>query len=72
MMSEAGVTCMMNTLMVDAIVEEGEIRGVIIENRGGRQAVMAKSFVDASGHGDLCAYAELNSANPRTILPRTQ
>jgi hypothetical protein len=65
MMSEAGVTCMMNTLMVDAIVEEGEIRGVIIENRGGRQAVMAKSFVDASGHGDLCAYAGAKFSEPK-------
>jgi len=57
MMMEAGVTCMMNSLVVEAIVENGIIQGVIIENREGRQAIMAKSFIDATGHGDLCAFA---------------
>jgi len=65
MMDEAGVTCMMNTLMTDAIVEDEKLQGVIIENRGGRSVVMAKSFIDATGHGDLCAYAGAKFTEPR-------
>ncbi len=64
MMVEAGVTCMMNSLVVDAIVENGLIKGVIIENREGRQAVMGKSFIDATGHGDLCALAGAKFTEP--------
>lgn len=64
MLDEAGVTCMMNTMVVDAIVEEGVIEGVIIENRGGRQAIMAKSFIDTTGHGDLSALAGAEYTEP--------
>lgn len=64
MMDEAGVICMMNTMIAEAIVEDGMVKGVIIENRSGRQVVMAKSFVDASGHGDLCAYAGAEFTEP--------
>ena len=57
MMEEAGVHCLMNTLLAGAVCETGAVKGVIVENRAGRQVIMAKSFVDATGHGDLCAYA---------------
>lgn len=64
MLSDAGVYCMMNTMVTEAIVEEGVVKGVIIENRGGRQVVMAKSFVDATGHGDLSAFAGATYTEP--------
>ena len=64
MMQEAGVHCMMNTLLAGAVVEDGTVKGVIVENRGGRQVIMAKSFVDATGHGDLCAFAGAEFSEP--------
>lgn len=64
MLNESGVTCLMNTLVVDAITKDGRIIGIIIENRQGRQAIMANSFIDATGHGDLCAYAGAEYKEP--------
>jgi hypothetical protein len=57
MLKEAGVFVAVNTLLTGAIVKDGRIQGVITESRSGREAVMAKSFVDCTGYGDLCAQA---------------
>ncbi len=57
MLEEAGVFIAVNTLLVDAIMDSAKIAGVIIESRSGREAVMAKSFIDSTGYGDLSAYA---------------
>lgn len=46
---EAGVEIMFDTLICSAEVENGRITHVIAENKGGRCAVKAKSFVDATG-----------------------
>jgi hypothetical protein len=51
--AEHGVTLLLHTLMVDAVVENGRLDAVIVENKSGRQAIRAKFFVDASGDGDL-------------------
>ena len=57
MLRDAGVTCQMNTLLVDAIVDGGRVKGVITESRSGRQALFAKCFIDCTAFGDLAAYA---------------
>jgi hypothetical protein len=57
MMVEAGVHVLVNTVCVGAITNGSLIKGVIIENRTGRQAVLAKSFVDSTAYGDLAARA---------------
>lgn len=57
MLYEAGVTCLVNTFLADAIVDAGTVRGVIVQSRSGREALMAKSFVDCTGYGDLAAAA---------------
>lgn len=56
-LKEAGVFIAVNTLLTGAIVNDHRIRGVITESRSGREAVMAKSFIDCTGYGDLCAHA---------------
>jgi ribulose 1,5-bisphosphate synthetase/thiazole synthase len=43
--------------VVDAVVEDGRVRGVVVEGRSGRQAVLARVVIDASGDGDLAARA---------------
>ena len=54
---EAGVELMLHTWFCDAIVEENTAKGIIIENKSGRQALMARVIVDASGDGDVAARA---------------
>ena len=64
MLEEAGVDICVNTLLCGAIVEDGVIRGVIAESRSGREAIMAKAFVDCTGAGDLSAMAGARFTEP--------
>ncbi len=57
MLAEAGVTCMVNTFLAGAVVEGGTVKGAVTESRSGREVLMASSFVDCTGYGDLCAHA---------------
>jgi FAD-dependent oxidoreductase family protein len=54
---DAGVDLMFHTWFCDTIVEDGAVRGVIVESKSGRQALMAKVVVDASGDADVAARA---------------
>ena len=54
---DAGVDMMLHTWFCDSIVQAGAIRGVVVENKSGRQALMAGVVVDASGDADVCARA---------------
>jgi hypothetical protein len=54
---DAGVDLMFHTYFCDSIVEDGRLRGVIVENKSGRQALMARVVVDASGDADVAARA---------------
>ena len=40
-----------------AIVEDGVIKGVIIESKEGRKALLGKIVIDATGDGDIAAFA---------------
>ncbi|MEA3407883.1 MAG: FAD-dependent oxidoreductase [Chloroflexota bacterium] len=57
----AGVDVLWSTLVVDTVVSEGEsaprVEGVIIENKSGRQAVLADVVVDASADLDVVWHA---------------
>lgn len=54
---DAGVDVLFHTYFCDAIVEGNEVRGVLVENKSGRQAMMAKVVIDASGDADVAARA---------------
>lgn len=54
---EAGVRILYGTLAVDAVVEDGAIRAVIVENKSGRTAIAAEAVIDCTGDADLCALA---------------
>ena len=56
-MEEVGAEVLYHTTGVLPIIEDGAVKGVIIENKNGRQAVMAKAVVDSSGDGDIAARA---------------
>lgn len=55
MLFEAGVEVFVNTLLVDAIADRGEVQGGIVESRSGREAWFARAFVDCTAYGDLAA-----------------
>ena len=57
LVAEAGITPMLHRLAVAPIVEDGAIRGVITESKSGREAVLAKRVVDATGDADVAARA---------------
>ena len=54
---DAGVEVLLHTYFCEAIVEEGRVRGIIVENKSGRQAMLGKVVIDASGDGDVAARA---------------
>ena len=53
----AGARLLFYTWTVGTIVESGRVKGVIIENKSGRQAILAKVVIDASGDGDVATSA---------------
>jgi hypothetical protein len=57
MLKEAGVNLFVNTLVTGAVLDGKEIKAVLVESHSGREAFFAKSFVDCTGYGDLCAQA---------------
>ena len=64
MLEEAGVRVCVNTLLADAIRRDSGLEGVIAESRSGREAILAKAFVDSTGYGDLSAYAGAEFTEP--------
>jgi len=57
LVQEAGVTPLLHRLGVAPIVENGAIRGVITESKAGREAILAKRVIDATGDADIATRA---------------
>jgi ribulose 1,5-bisphosphate synthetase/thiazole synthase len=57
MVEEAGIQPLLHRLCVAPIVEDGVVRGVITESKSGREAILAKRVVDATGDADVAARA---------------
>lgn len=57
MLKESGVALYTNCYLTDCGVENGTIKHIIIESKSGTEAITAKTFIDATGDGDLCAKA---------------
>jgi hypothetical protein len=53
MVEEAGVRTLFHTVVSDVIVCDGALRGIVVENKSGRQAILAKVTVDATGDADV-------------------
>jgi hypothetical protein len=51
----AGADILFDTLVVGAIVPDRILQGLIIESKSGREAVLAKAFVDSTGDADVAA-----------------
>jgi len=57
MVVEAGVNLLLHSWGTRAITEGNDVKGVIFESKSGRQAVLGKVIIDASGDGDVYASA---------------
>jgi hypothetical protein len=66
LMREAGVRLLMHTVVVDTIREGDRIRGVIVENKSGRQRIEADITIDCSGDGDVAARGSVKWEKGRT------
>ena len=55
MLSEAKVDLLLYTFAAEPILEGNQLKGVIFENKSGRQAVFAKIVIDCTGDGDIAA-----------------
>lgn len=54
---EAGVKVLFHCWGGEVIMDGNTVKGVVIESKSGRQAILAKVVVDATGDGDLFARA---------------
>jgi len=57
MLLDAGVSLLLDTLVVDVVGTCEHIDAVIVESKSGRQAIVAKQFIDCTGDADLVARA---------------
>ena len=55
--AEAGVTVLLHAFVCGATRSDGRIVDVSYQDHGGRHTIRARAFVDASGEGDLAAFA---------------
>ncbi len=53
MVEEAGITPMLHRTVVAPIMENSTIKGVIVESKSGREAILAKRVIDATGDADI-------------------
>jgi hypothetical protein len=54
---ERGVKLLLHAWAVAPVQEDKTIRGVVFESKAGRQAILAKVVIDATGDGDIFALA---------------
>src|SRR4051794_21789576 len=53
MLTEAGVDVLFYTFFSDVLMDGDDIRGVIVESKSGRNAMLAKIVIDCSGDADV-------------------
>jgi len=57
LVQEADIRPLLHSKVVDTVMDGNMIQGVVIESKSGRQAILAKRVIDASGDADIAAYA---------------
>lgn len=57
MLVGSGCDLLLASYIVDTIMEGDEVRGVVIESKSGRQAVLAKRIIDCTGDADVVYFA---------------
>jgi len=57
MLQKARVQLLLHSWIVDVLKEGNVIKGIVVENKSGRQAILGKVIIDATGDGDVAARA---------------
>ncbi len=57
LIEEAGIELLLHTVVVETLMKDGVLRGVVVEHKGGREVILARRVIDASGDGDVSALA---------------
>jgi len=52
---DAGMDLRLHSFVADAITEDGRLKALVLESKSGREAVVGKVFVDATGDADVVA-----------------
>ena len=53
MVKEAGIIPLLHCTIVDVVMEGSKVKGVITESKSGRQVILAKQVIDATGDADI-------------------
>jgi len=53
LVQEAGIVPVLHCLAVDVIMDGSTIKGIITESKSGRQAILTKKVIDATGDADI-------------------
>lgn len=57
LVKESGVRPLLHCFAVDAIMEGNVVKGIVIESKSGRHAVLAKRVIDCTGDADIVHFA---------------
>jgi hypothetical protein len=57
MVAASGCDLLLDTYIVDAIMDGDTVRGIVVESKSGREAVFGKRFIDCTGDADLACFA---------------
>lgn len=69
MIKEAGIVPILHCYAVDTVMEDNIIKGVITESKSGRQVILAKRVIDATGDADIAHMAGCPTRkNPKNEL----
>jgi len=73
LVQEAGIVPVLHCSAVDVVMEDNTIKGIITESKSGRQAILAKRVIDATGDADIACRAGVPyHQNPKQdMLPAT-
>jgi len=75
-LKESGVMVLLYTFFADVILEGDDLKGVIVESKSGREAILAKTIIDCSGDADVAYRAgvpceqgnEAGGTQPPTLM----
>lgn len=69
---ESEITPYLHTLFSEPYIDEnGNLSGIIVDNKSGRGIIKAKYFIDATGDGDLCYRLGLETYTSDLLQPPT-
>jgi len=66
MMKEANVHMRLHTWISDVVKEDNKVQGLIVESKSGREAILSKIVIDATGDADV---ANLSGAECTNMFP---